>query len=256
MTELKPRDWLLVSETFKTVQGEGPSSGVPAFFIRLGGCNLHCKWCDSGYTWVFDDRHVAMHDKSLAPFDPRTELKRMSLYEATDQIFKSECRLVVITGGEPLLQLEPVAKLISACNDYPQRRFAFEIETAGTLDPGELLAFENVTFNVSPKLKHSGNELELRRTPALGILQSAPRAVFKFVVEDGETATQLSQLEEIETILKGYGIPDYRVWLMPVGTTTAEIEHGLQVWTPWAVSRGWNITSRLQILAFGDTRGT
>ena len=61
-------DDLVVAEIFgPTWQGEGPSAGQVAAFVRLGLCNLTCAWCDTAYTW----------DRSR--FDLRAELRRMRL---------------------------------------------------------------------------------------------------------------------------------------------------------------------------------
>jgi|SRR6516162_2900452 len=248
------RDWILISETFTTVQGEGPSAGTPAFFLRLGGCNQHCTWCDTPYTWVFDDRHRDMH-QSGEQFNPMDELFRMSLYAIVQKVYASNCRLTVITGGEPLLQLDALSMLISQLNEEIRRNFVFEIETAGSIHPGELTQYDNVTFNVSPKLAHSGNPLELRRNiEALVALQSRGKAVFKFVVD--HHLPEKEQLDEINEIIALAKIPAEKVWLMPCGTDWREIQHGLQCWVGPAMRNGWNITGRLQIEIWGDKRGT
>jgi organic radical activating enzyme len=252
------RSWLLVSETFETLQGEGPRTGVPSLFIRLGGCNLHCEWCDTPYTWAFDQRHADMHNSTAVPYDPTKELHRIPLYTVVGRIFASgsmgNIRNIVFTGGEPLLQLTPMAAVISAANEYPKQNYTFEIETAGTIRPGELLNFENVYFNVSPKLGHSGNEIELRRNiSALRDLQVG-RTVFKFVVTLHEDPQD--QRNEIAEICEEADIPAHQVWLMPCGTTESEINEGLRYWAPWAIKNGWNLTGRQQITIWGDTRGT
>jgi 7-carboxy-7-deazaguanine synthase len=246
----KPRDWLLVSEVFTTIQGEGPSAGQRALFIRLGACNQHCLWCDTPYTWVFDDRHVNYHAKSLAPFNPQEELKRVTLIELCNTILDSGCRLIVITGGEPMLQSETLARLISAVNEYvlPHR---FEIETAGTISPAVLVPFVNVKFNVSPKLANSGNPLELRRNiPVLSQL-AALSSAFKFVTDGKRKA----DVDEIEEIIQQVGIPKHRVWLMPLGTDSDEVVLGMQRLAPIVMEHGWNLTSRLHVLIWEDERG-
>ena len=42
---------LKLSEIFESIQGEGPTAGEPCVFLRLAMCNLHCRWCDTKYTW-------------------------------------------------------------------------------------------------------------------------------------------------------------------------------------------------------------
>src|SRR5438046_5626962 len=62
---------LVVSEIFgPTFQGEGPSLGRRCVFLRLGACNLHCRWCDTPYTWDWTGRNGI-------EYDPRQELRRI-----------------------------------------------------------------------------------------------------------------------------------------------------------------------------------
>lgn len=80
---------MLVCEIFKSIQGESSYAGLPCVFIRLAGCNLGCRWCDTPYARVPD------------------EATELSVEEVLREIPRSgDCRLVEITGGEPLLQEE------------------------------------------------------------------------------------------------------------------------------------------------------
>lgn len=87
------RTRLLVAETFgdarPTFQGEGPSAGTPAVFIRLSRCNLACSWCDTKYTWDW------------AHYDPRKESARLGVTDLAEWALSLPPGLVVITGGEP-----------------------------------------------------------------------------------------------------------------------------------------------------------
>jgi 7-carboxy-7-deazaguanine synthase len=248
------RNWLLVSETFTTLQGEGVSTGRLAHFVRLGACDLHCKWCDTPYTWAFSERLAALHE-SGKQYNAKTELRRVPILELAQQVRDANVPLCVITGGEPLLQLGPVASLISAVNEEAvDRVIAFEFETAGTHDPGELLGFDNVSFNVSPKLASSGNELDLRFRPeVLKYFVASGRARFKFVVDTREAFAR--DLEEVERIVELCGIPPEQTWLMPCGTTEEEIVDGLQLLAPIAIRRRWNLTGRQHVTIWGSERG-
>jgi organic radical activating enzyme len=248
----RTRDWLLVSETFVTIQGEGPSTGERALFIRLGGCNQHCKWCDTGYTWAYDERHAAMHESGIQ-YDPQEELRRVTLFEMVKVVLDADCRLVVITGGEPMLQSGVLASLISAINGYPHITIRWEIETAGTVSPFHLEVFDNVSFNVSPKLEHSGNELELRRNiPILLRFSTLPRVVFKFVLDP---AFVVACTEEIELLQRLAKIPDHRVWIMPLGTSAATIIDRQRAIADQVIAHRWNLSTRLHTLIWGDERG-
>ena len=79
-----------VNEIFYTLQGEGCHSGIPAVFVRFSGCNLRCPWCDtefSDYTEMTAEEIVA---EALSLYDIPNERRRM----------------VVLTGGEPSLQVD------------------------------------------------------------------------------------------------------------------------------------------------------
>jgi 7-carboxy-7-deazaguanine synthase len=107
-------DFLEVTETFKTLQGEGPFVGMPAIFIRLGGCNLQCNFCDTEF-----DNFKKIHIDEIL-------LKINSLAFNEDNI--KTHKLVVITGGEPLRQpIEKFCELLIANN------YLVQIETNGTL---------------------------------------------------------------------------------------------------------------------------
>lgn len=245
------RDWLLISEIFVTLQGEGPSTGQRAMFIRLGGCNQHCRWCDTPYTWVFDERHVKMH-QSGKQFSPSQELRRVQLINLASQILDADCPLIVITGGEPMLQAETLAALISAVNEN-LRRCRFEIETAGTVSPAPLAMFENVRFNVSPKLASSGNELELRRkVPVLKELDRHPGTAFKFVIVQETIEEDLAEIVELQKLV---GMEDDTIWLMPQGKDKYEILRAMPSLSELALERSWSLSTRLHVLLWGDERG-
>jgi len=82
---------LRVNEIFHSIQGESTQAGEPCVFVRLTGCNLRCSWCDTAY---------AFHAGS-----------EMSVEEVVARVRGYGCRLVEVTGGEPLLQREAVPLL-------------------------------------------------------------------------------------------------------------------------------------------------
>jgi len=105
---------LFIKNIFKTLQGEGPHVGVPSIFIRLGGCNLACSFCDT----EFEDY------QELTLFEIIESVKKLSLNDQG----KSSVNLIVITGGEPFRQaIAPV------CQGLLDLGFAVQIETNGTL---------------------------------------------------------------------------------------------------------------------------
>jgi 7-carboxy-7-deazaguanine synthase len=98
-----------IVETFHSVQGEGYYTGVSAFFIRLGGCDVACPWCDTKESW---------------------NAKRHPQYTVTnlvEQVKKAHPAMTVITGGEPLLHnLTPLTTAIK------QQNFPVHLETSGS----------------------------------------------------------------------------------------------------------------------------
>jgi 7-carboxy-7-deazaguanine synthase len=98
---------LTINEVFYSIQGESSYAGQPCVFVRLTACDLRCSWCDTPY---------AFH-----------EGRKQSLDEVLEQVHRFECRLVEVTGGEPLLQ-EDVYPLMDA---LLARGHAVLLETGG-----------------------------------------------------------------------------------------------------------------------------
>ncbi len=146
---------LQVQEIFPTVQGEGPHTGVPSVFVRLGGCNLACTFCDT----EFESFHEMTLEAVLAEVRSLAEDGR---------------KLVVITGGEPLRQ--PIAPL---CEALIAEGFLPQIETNGTLWR-ELPA--GVDIICSPKLTTPIRPDLLERITA-----------FKFVLAAGDAVPEVGQ---------------------------------------------------------------
>lgn len=223
-------------EIFHSIQGEGISLGTPSVFLRLAMCNLVCSWCDTKYTWDWQN------------FDYRNEVMDLSQEQVRDYILKYDCNHLVITGGEPLIQqkgLEPLVKSLK------QRGFTFEVETNATIAPSPSIERDIDQWNVSPKLATSGNGPLRREVPE--VLQAfcrLPKAIFKFVVV-GE-----SDLEEIRNLLRQYDISKERVILMPEGRTPDEVENRGKWLSNVCINEGYRFTPRLQILLWGDKRGT
>lgn len=222
---------MIVSELFgPTVQGEGPSLGRRCGFLRLGKCNQACEWCDSAYTWRWSDH------------DPEVELHEMTLESIVEQLDAMNVDMAVITGGEPLLQQRDLKRLIDALR--VERGWRIEIETAGTIAP----QLEIDQWNVSPKLANSGNPLDRRYKPdVLRAFEATGRAVFKFVVSDA------GDVDEISAMVTECRLTN--VWLMPEGTTAGSLDARLRWIAPMAIERGWNLTTRLHIVLWGDERG-
>ena len=101
---------LLVNEIFYSIQGESIYSGRPCIFVRLTGCNLRCSYCDTRYAYE--------------------EGVNMELTEIMNRIAAYMCRLVEITGGEPLLQSETPTLIYRLL----ENGYEVMLETNGSLD--------------------------------------------------------------------------------------------------------------------------
>lgn len=225
---------LVVAEVFgPTFQGEGPSIGRRAGFVRLGRCNLDCSWCDTPYTWDWG-RH-----------DPARELRLESVESVLDQLDAMSPERVIITGGEPMLQQRRLGPLLYGCDE---RGWPIEIETNGTIIPDEHMVQLVRQWNVSPKLANSCIPFDKRiRAEALAALTATGRAVFKFVV------TQPADLDEVGNLVDAYGLEN--VWIMPEGTDPMTMLERAQQLVDPVLAHGWNLTLRLHILLWGDQRG-
>lgn len=146
-----------VNEIFYSLQGEGHFTGTPAVFIRLSGCNLKCDFCDTSHR----------------------EGTEMSEDEIITQVRKYQARHIVITGGEPTLQL--TATLVEAM--HREKRFV-QIETNGTvkLDPQLLSLIDWITCS-----------------PKFGILPNIQRIDELKVVFDYLHPEQIGKLDAVTT---------------------------------------------------------
>jgi len=209
--------------------------GVPSVFLRLATCNLACAWCDTKYTWDWQN------------FDYQTEVMELTAADLERRIRAFDCSHVVITGGEPLLQqaeLEPLTESLAAAG------YTFEVETNGTIAPLPGMLRHISQWNVSPKLRTSSNSPEAREIPqALEAFAQLPTAYFKFVVTGEQDVTEVCALQE------KYGLPSERVLLMPEGRTPAALARNSS-WLPDVCAKhGFRFTTRLHIILWGDGRG-
>lgn len=238
---------LKVSEVFESIQGEGPNIGRPSTFLRLARCNQACVFCDTPYTWRFDERLPHRSDKVYNAEDEINDLDKYSVYSIVNMYSPSH---LVITGGEPLLQQQDVAVLMDILETDSSRRWTFEFETAGTIKPLDSISkLVNVSYVVSPKLANSGNELRIRRRPEALARFSEIGASFKFVV------CTPSDFAEIDEIVTSFGVSPRKVYIMGEGTDAETLSRHTLELIPGAIDRGYNVTTRLQIYAFGNRRG-
>ena len=216
---------LRVAELFHSLQGEGPSAGTPAHFLRLQGCDVGCRWCDTKYTWDA----AGGHETSLA--EAFGKLRALGT-----------APLLVVTGGEPLLQAG-IAELLAAAVGQWTR---VEVETSGVCPPP--LTHERLHYNWSPKLP-SVTERWSETWAHAAVFAADPRAIVKIVVgDDPDEADALRLVTE-------YAVPRERVLLMPEGLTDETLRTRAQRLAETCKREGLRLSPRLHVWMWGVRRG-
>lgn len=133
---------LPLMEAFYTIQGEGFHSGKAAYFIRLGGCDVGCHWCDVKESW------------DVSQFPP------VVIDEIVAEAEKNPARLAVVTGGEPLMH-----NLDALCKELHSKDFKTNIETSGThplSGSWDWICFSPKKFKKPlPEIYHKAHELKV-----------------------------------------------------------------------------------------------
>lgn len=210
---------MILNEVFYSIQGEGLNVGKPAIFVRFGNCNLKCTWCDTKYTW-----HPDFIDNVSVP--PGKIFAQIQKY--------SECKHLVITGGEPMLQQKVISAIRKEFPDY-----YIEVETNGSQ---EVRCFDEVNlFTVSYKTSNSGN-------PPYELKTKNSKCVYKFVI------CKKNDFDEIEEVIKKYHLPADKNFLMPEGVSREELLKKNNFIIEYCKARGYHFTPRLHILTWGNAR--
>ncbi len=251
---------LNISEDFYSVQGEGHTSGVPAYFIRLKACNLMCGgadgslmkegkatwWCDTEYVWrkglekpfsYLEERWI---DECILPWilDGRVNL--------------------IWTGGEPTIPKNQKAivsflKWFYKKYDRLQDKINVynEIETNGTIYMDDDLFNAIDQINCSVKLANSGMTEKRRIVPeALERIMSHPNYWFKFVISNEE------DLEEIQRdFIKPYNIPPKKVLMMPGLDKQTNYHERTKFCMEMGKKYGYTGLTRLHVSAWDQTTG-
>ena len=160
---------LTINEIFYSIQGESIHAGIPCIFVRLTGCNLRCAYCDTAYA-----------------YDLGIEMK---IPEILDQVAGFDCRLIEITGGEPLLQKD-TPRLISRLLDAG---YHVLIETNGSFDISPIDTRCLKIMDVKCPSSNEENKTDLKNISKL-----SHKDQVKFVIEnrrDYEFAQHITQKE-------------------------------------------------------------
>jgi 7-carboxy-7-deazaguanine synthase len=216
---------MIINEIFHSLQGEGSLAGVPSVFIRLAGCELGCKWCDSRYAW--DPAAGAEYD----------------IEKIRSQAVSYRCGNLVITGGEPMTNPD----LPELLNVFAQEDFHITIETSGTKFIPNLGCS---LMSISPKLSNAEPRIDLDMT-ALQLLIDNYRFQLKFVV-DGP-----ADIDEIKICLASLkNVPKESVYLMPQATRRDEYLEKSRMTARLCKETGFNFSPRLQVMLWNNKKGS
>jgi 7-carboxy-7-deazaguanine synthase len=230
---------LAVSEVFYSIQGEGKTTGVPAVFVRLAGCNLMCGGkgtekdgkLHDGATWRCDSIEVWIKGKSK----PYADILPIECQEAI-----RNGAHVIITGGEPMLQQKNIVGFIEYMQQNLNEDVYIEIETNGTIFPSEEMQGLVDQWNVSPKLANSGMPKEDRINIDVLTGLSYYHTQYKFVVSSGK------DWEEIKQDFLPY-LPKNYITLMPAGSNQDELKETKEVVAEICKENYLRLTNRLHI---------
>jgi 7-carboxy-7-deazaguanine synthase len=223
-----------VSEIFYSLQGEGFLAGVPSVFIRLAGCTLRCKWCDTKYAW----------DSSTG--------ENYSIEKILQTIRQWPCKFIIITGGEPMINsdLPQLLQKLKALGKH------ITVETAGIAFIQDLACD---LMSISPKLSnstppdlklsaiHEDSRLDLS---VLRELIDHYNYQLKFVVDAQNDLSEIQQtIEEID------GVDLEKVMLMPQASTRDELLAKSPMVAEMCKRTGFAFCNRLHLLLWNNQRG-
>lgn len=191
-------------ELFSSIQGEGPHVGEPTLFVRFGGCDLRCRWCDSPHTWLPSRRcrlELAPGSGTFREVDNPVPIP--VVLEAARALDLDSHPFVSLTGGEPLLQPEALVAIARALRvDGPR----IHLETHGLATE----ALEQVVDHVDVVSMDWKLASDVRRADAprhgppesfhaqhaafLRVSRRAPECVVKVVVTPATTSAELDAM--------------------------------------------------------------
>lgn len=210
-----------VTEIFRSIQGESTHAGRPCTFVRLTGCPMRCTWCDSEYTFTGGD-HVSIDD-------------------VMQKVREFGCRLVEVTGGEPLAQREGFELIRRLCDEG----YETLIETGGYVSTADV--DKRATIILDVKCPASG-EAERNHWPNLNALRP-DRDEVKFVIanrEDWDFACR---------VIAEYGL-EKRTLAILISPAWEQID--LRELANWITESGLKVRMQLQLHKYiwgADVRG-
>ncbi len=267
-----------------TLQGEGKLVGIPVLFVRTSGCNLRC-------TWITETGKVSICDTPYASHYPlEVEVMDTSEVVAVIKANLDQIRHVIISGGEPTIQPQPLVELARGLKK--SLNVHITVETNGVLFIPELVAHVDL-FSISPKLKSSDPDTKKNRLLDHPVEQNYIRDHRKFrrnldtlqkyinacmhkgsyygdepgsppqrkSNKDFQLKFVITRKTDIDEIRQDFldhlsFVAPEDVVLMPVGGTPELLRESMDMTARLAIQHGFRFTPRLQIDLFGDTAGT
>ena len=207
-----------VCEIFHSIQGEGAMIGAPTIFIRMTGCNLSCKWCDTEYA--------------------KTEGEEMGLGQVLDEVQRYDCRRVCITGGEPLCQADAVLNLI---DELLMLDYFVILETNGSHSLESMECSPGLMLSMDIKCPSSGQQDNMLFS---NIELLGPTDQLKFIISDRK------DYEHAKNIIEEYD-PQCLIIMTPVGGTGM-----LKELAEWILEDRLNVSvlPQLHKIIWGDER--
>jgi len=211
-----------VVEVFSSVQGEGPHVGASTLFVRLGRCDLRCRWCDSPHTWA---EAATCRIQSARGSDVHRTIPNpvpaARVVEAAERLEVERHEFVSITGGEPLLQPELVRALAEALRRYGPR---IHLETHGLASAAlaqvvDCIDVISMDWKLASDVRREGESFKTARADFhdeheafLRVAARAPEVVVKLVVTPATRDVEV--LEAARRVARS--APDAVLVLQPV----------------------------------------
>jgi len=207
-----------VNDLYPAISGEGVHAGVPVAIIRLQGCNLSCKYCDTKEAW---------NGSTGKEVDP-IELVEKNVWP----------RWALITGGEPLMQAEDVCKMVDALQ---QKGVLVEIETNGSFSPPDWWKRVDC-WSADVKCPSSG----MAGRSAKDWLGTREQDQVKFVVADEEDLSFV-----LRTVPYGFRATP----TILISPTYPWSQEWLQRCAAFCMNQGFRLSLQLHKIIYGERRG-
>ena len=223
-----------INEIFYSIQGEGKLAGVPSVFVRISGCPLRCKWCDTKYAW---------DEKSG---------RDMTIAAVCNEVAKYKTDFLVITGGEPMVN-QHLPLLVTALAKQGKH---ITLETSGVAYTPDLPVD---LMSISPKLSNSVplnskladvHEKAMLNVKAIKQLIKHYQYQLKFVVDSP------ADIEEVDSILGRIGrVKKENILLMPQASDKKRLAEKSVMAAKLAIENGFSFSPRLHIMIWGNRKG-